>query len=199
MLPTMRPCRLWLSMLSCGALGAVAHGDPRPPPFTGEKQLAVTVTAAYGTVYPANTFRPTLKVTVNEIGPRERTVTILDEQYTETYKCLLKAKLDGSSLSLDLSHPCEIAIATPDFCVLTEDQCKRGDNQDRLKGRRCLDEKTHLGTLTATLTSGSVTQTSSGGWKLSVDLAVDACVLVEGRNKNLPVQIRGGVLTVRTP
>jgi len=198
MLLPMRPC-LPLSLPMIVALGHVAHGDPKPPRFTGEKKLAVTVTAAYGTAYAANTFRPTLKVAMAEAGPHGRTVTITDEQYAVKYQCPLNARLQGARLSLDLSRPCKVAIATPDFCVLTDDQCARGEGADRLKPRRCADEKDHLGELTATLTAGSVIQDRGGAWKLSVDLAVNACVLVQGYNKNLPVQIRGGAISVRTP
>jgi hypothetical protein len=170
-----------------------AYGQPVAA-FTGTQTIAVSATAAYGTKYPARSFAPKLEVSVSGGDGDQRTVVMRDKQYAQPYKCTLTGRIAQGTLTLDPGQSCDISVATPDFCLLKEQRCRA-----REMNLQCKLEKGNLGEITGKLTSGTISQLSAGTWGMELKLSVDGCVLAEGYNKNAPILVRGGLLTVRTP
>ena len=187
--------RLALAASAGIALGLPAHGQGPSAVFTGEQDVKVSVTAAYGSVYSARTVTPTLQVIMTDAGSGHRTVLIKNKQYAEKYECALKAKIEGGNLVFAPAQTCTLSIATPDFCVLERARCDA-----RARNLRCAQEKSanHLGKLMANLISGKV-ESPTGKWILAAELRADGCVLAEGYNKNAPILVRGGAVTVGRP
>jgi hypothetical protein len=184
--------RLVIAMASAaGCRGA--YGQPVAA-FTGTQTIAVSATAAYGTKYPARSFAPKLEVSVSAGADDQRTVVMRDKQYAKPYECTLTGRVAQGKLALDPGQACEIPVATPDFCLLKVERCRA-----RVMNRTCALEQDNLGVLTGKLTSGTISQLSVGTWGMELKLSVDGCVLAEGYNKNAPIFVRGGLLTVRTP
>src|SRR5262249_10150903 len=122
-----------------------------------------------------------------------RSVTITYLRDKKLY-CALNGEIKGDQLALASDQTCNLAnVATPDFCVLVDNRC-----DEHLSNRHCNQEKASAGMLKGSLIQGSVTQRSDGAWALSLDLAVDGCVLAEGYNNGAPVRVRGGSVAVRT-
>lgn len=183
----------WVIALTSAAGCCEAHAQP-PAAFTGTQTIEVSATAAYGTKYPARSFKPKLEVSVSGGGGDQRTVVVRDKQYAKPYQCTLTGRVAQETLTLDPKQSCDIPVATPDFCLLKEQRCRA-----REMNLQCKLEKDNLGVLTGKLASGTITRRSTGTWDMELKLSVDGCVLAEGYNKNAPILVRGGLLTVSTP
>lgn len=129
-------------------------------------------------------------------NPGQREVLIKDNQYAVKYKCSMTADLKNSDLVLPKDQTCELAIETPDFCLLKKSRCDA-----RTRNLQCGKEKVdgHLGVLTGTLISGTMSQLTNGDWTMSMKFRVDGCVLANGHNNNAPTFVRGATLTVVHP
>lgn len=161
--------------------------------FVGKQEIEPTVTATAADVKYARTFTPKFDLSV-EVDPsesRRRKVVVTDQMYAEPYECQLAGQVKAGVLTLDALQSCELAIATPDFCVLTMAECSAHPTG----GRKCETETSHLGRLKGILIEGSVAS-DSGKWKLSATFSVEGCVLVHGHNHNAPVKVRGGKVLV---
>lgn len=186
--------RLMLAVGLGVALCQQAYGQA-PAIFTGKQSLKVSVTAKYGTVYPARTFNPTLEasMTVPAQDLTRRVVLLEYNQYKDKYKCSLTADIKNNDLVFVQGQKCEQRVITPDFCLLEKARCDA-----RLRNLQCKQEEAdgHLGVLTGTVIDGTMSQRPDGAWTMSMKLRGDGCVLVNGRNNNAPIFVRGASLTV---
>jgi len=188
-----QPTWWWVIALASAAGCSDVHAQPAAG-FTGTQTIEVSATAAYGTKYPARSFKPKLNVSVSAGGPDQRTLVVRDMQYAKQYQCTLTGRIAQGTLTLDPGQSCDIPVATPDFCLLEAKRCSA-----RAMGLQCKLEKDNLGVLTGKLASGTITRRSTGTWDMELKLSVDGCVLAEGYNRNAPILVRGGLLTVSTP
>ncbi len=187
----------WMIAVNTATVGCKdAHAAPTPGDFTGTQTVSVSATAAYGSRYPTRHFAPKLEITASRDGNSERTVTIIDHQYAEEYKCTLAGKVVHGILSLTAAKPCTLQMVTPDFCLLKPERCAA-----RTTGLTCQNEKSagNLGTLSAKLLSGTMSEDAGGKWHLSLEYTVDGCVLADGYNHNAPVTVKSGRVSGRTP
>ena len=187
----------WMIAASVTAAGCKgAHAAPTPGDFTGTQTLAISATAAYGSRYPTRRFAPKLDIAIARGAGSERTVIIVDHQYTEEYKCTLAGKVEKGVLNLTADERCTLPMVTPDFCLLKPARCT-----GHAIGLTCQNERSggNLGTASGKLLSGTMSEDAGGKWKLSVEYEVDGCVLAEGYNHNAPVTVKGGRVSVRTP
>ncbi|HET7506330.1 MAG TPA: hypothetical protein VFK02_35165 [Kofleriaceae bacterium] len=175
-------------------LGAVGAGEvaaePTPPAFTGDRPVEVVMTAGYGRTYAPRKLPATLHVAMDGKGD-QRTVTLSARQGAKRHSCTLKGKLEHGALVFRAHQPCELELSTPDVCVLARERCDA-----RVTGLRC--DREHPGRLAGQLIRGRASEAGDGKWMLALEYSVDACVLAQGFNRDAPILVQGGTLTVET-
>lgn len=185
--------RLWLVF---GVVGAAGCRDTHAAPvasFTGTKEIQVAATAAYGKKYPPRDFSPKLEVSVSAGAGDARAIVVQDKQYAITYQCTLKGQLAKDTITITAGDPCEVPVATSQFCLLAKERCSA-----QLREVSCASEKPHWGALQGKVITGTLAQRADGSWALDMELSVNGCVLALGYNHNAPIDVQGGQLTVRT-
>ena len=187
----------WWVIVVIVVIGGVSGGrdaaaERSSAAFTGDKPVDVLVTAAYGRTYPPRKLLATLQVAMEGKGD-QRTVTISARQGAKRYACTLKGKLAHGALIFKARQPCEPEISTPDICILARTRCDA-----RATGLRCDREQQHAGHLAGQLVRGQASEAADGTWTLALEYSVDACVLAQGFNRDAPILVQGGTITVET-
>ncbi|HEU4727596.1 MAG TPA: hypothetical protein VFT22_06900 [Kofleriaceae bacterium] len=186
----------WMIVALLGAAGCrEAAAEPGPPAFTGERPVDVLVTAAYGRIYPPRKLPATLQVAMHGKGV-QRTVTISARQGARRQACALQGRLEHGALIFRARQPCELELSMPDVCVLPRERCDA-----RVTALRCDREQPHQphpGRLVGQLVHGQASEAPDGKWTLALEYSVDACVLAQGFNRDAPILVQGGTLTVET-
>jgi hypothetical protein len=185
------PWWLIVAMLGAGG-GREAAAEPSPAAFTGDKPVDVLVTAAYGRTFPPRKLLATLQVAMEGKGD-QRTVTISARQGAKRYACTLKGKLEHGALIFGARQPCEPEISTAGICILARERCDA-----RVTALRCDREQQHPGHLAGQLVRGRASEAADGKWTLALEYSVDACVLVQSFNRDAPILVQGGTITVET-